>query len=116
MTYGIAKKQVLEQRATVPDNLHTQKNNYYHRANCIAISRNFKKIEKPTIWAAWGTVIQKRKYLRDCLFDIVREVESFDPRWITIGKRSKAGHPHHPLYLSLNSQVKEFDIQKYLEN
>lgn len=30
------------------------------------------KYEKFTVWAAWGTSINKRKYLIECLKDIVK--------------------------------------------
>jgi hypothetical protein len=73
-------------------------------------------IKQQIIWAAWGTLIEKRDWLKDCLHGIITQGSSCFHKWITIGKRSKAGHPHHPLYLSLNAERLEFDIKRYLDS
>ena len=31
------------------------------------------------------------------------------------GKRSKKGHPHHPLYLRKDSTPEPFDVENYLD-
>ena len=36
-----------------------------------------------------------------------------DIPWVTFGKRSKKGHPHHPLYLKATSPLDAFDIRAY---
>ena len=36
-------------------------------------------------------------------------------RWFSAGKRSKKGHPHHPLYLRKDSPLEEFDVESYLD-
>ena len=87
----------------------------YHIENLFYIRQYLQMFGKPTVWAAWGTLIEKRFYLKNCLLEIAREIHRFEPRWITIGKVSKEGHPHHPLYLSHKSEIQEFDIKKYLE-
>lgn len=101
------------QRATNPDKLHTSLHNPIHQASLQAI----KKEIPPNchIWAAWGALIEKRPYLKDCLKDI-REILGSDCHWFTIGKRSKAGHPHHPLYLAKNQPLDPFDIDSYISN
>ncbi len=65
------------------------------------------------IWAAWGTLIEKRSYLLGCLKDLY-EVLGSDYRWFTIGKRSVKGHPHHPLYLKKGLKLDEFDVSSYI--
>ena len=72
----------------------------------------------PAIWAAWGTIIEKRPYLKYCVMDMVRCGQNFKARWYTSGARSKAkGHPHHPLYLKKDSSVELFcNILEYLED
>ena len=35
--------------------------------------------------------------------------------WVTFGKRSKKGHPHHPLYLRKDSTPEPFDVEEYLD-
>ena len=66
------------------------------------------------MWAAWGTIIEKRDYLSDCLRDMVAVGQEYGVRWVTAGRRSKAGHPHHPLYLRADSPLEDFDLEAYL--
>jgi hypothetical protein len=73
-------------------------------------------IRQQIIWAAWGTLIEKRDWLKDCLHGIITQGSSCFHKWITIGKRSKTGHPHHPLYLPINAEILEFDIERYLDS
>ena len=57
------------------------------------------------IWAAWGTLIETEQYLKDCLEGIVKIAEKYGCHWYTIGERTKAGHPHHPLYLRRDAEM-----------
>ncbi len=104
------------QRATNPNNLHNKPICWLHRENKKWIYRYLGSgyISQRTIWAAWGTLIEKRSYLKCGLRAIIEE-SIINHNWITIGKRSQAGHPHHPLYLSKTSQPEEFNINEYLE-
>ena len=66
------------------------------------------------IWAAWGTLINKRDYLFNCFMEIYEITSLSKCKWITFGNCTKDGHPHHPLYLSANSEKKDFDIEAYI--
>ena len=46
---------------------------------------------------------------------MVAITQRYDIPWVTFGKRSKAGHPHHPLYLRKDAVTEPFDIEEYLE-
>ena len=35
-------------------------------------------------------------------------------QWFSAGKRSKKGHPHHPLYLRKDSLLDPFDVYGYM--
>ena len=70
--------------------------------------------EKPVVWAAWGTIIEKRAYLADCVRDMVAIGKECGATWCCAGAVSKKGHPHHPLYLRKDEKVKPFDINSYL--
>ena len=72
--------------------------------------------EQPAIWAAWGTIINKREYLKICLQDMIAIAEEYDAKWIHAGKLLKSGHPHHPLYLPNTTQFNDFDIQNYIKS
>ena len=51
-----------------------------------------------------------------CVRDMVRIGQEYGARWFTAGARSKAGHPHHPLYLKKDSVLDPFDdLDAYLE-
>lgn len=109
---------VYAQRATNPDDMDIVLNEKLHRENMRAfeyILSNVGEGISPAIWAAWGTIIEKRPYLRDCVLDMVRIGQSYGANWFSAGKRSKKGHPHHPLYLRKDAVTEPFDIEEYLE-
>ena len=69
----------------------------------------------PTMWAAWGTLIEKRPYLPGLMREMVALTREKGTPWVTFGKRSKAGHPHHPLYLRKDAVPEPFDVEHYLD-
>ena len=106
---------VYAQRATDPDAMEKTCNQQLHRENLEAFRYVLSIAEKPTVWAAWGTIIEKRDYLKDCLKDMIEAGEEYGAQWVCAGSVSKKGHPHHPLYLRKNETVRPFDVTAYLE-
>lgn len=107
---------VYAQRATNPDHMDRKLNEALHRENMAAFHWVLEHSgEHPAIWAAWGTIIEKRDYLKHCLADMVAEGNRFDAIWYHAGKPSVKGHPHHPLYLKKDSQLEPLDIEGYLQ-
>ena len=109
---------VYAQRATRPDDMDDTLNEGLHRENMAAfryILSNAAKNSSPAEWAAWGTIIEKREYLPSCVRDMVNIGREYGARWMSAGKCSKRGHPHHPLYLRKDEKTVDFDIEKYLE-
>lgn len=109
---------VYAQRATRPDDMDEMKNERLHRENMRAfeyVLRSVRPGKRPAIWAAWGTIIEKRSYLPDCVRDMVRLGNEYGAQWYKCGKCSKKGHPHHPLYLRSDSRAELFDIESYLQ-
>lgn len=106
---------VYAQRATDPDTMEKECNLRLHRENLEAFRYVLSISSQPAVWAAWGTIIEKRDYLPGCVQDLVAAGEACDARWYCAGKLSKRGHPHHPLYLRKDEQLKPFDIKGYLE-
>jgi hypothetical protein len=104
------------QRATNPKNIHRIPDVNLHKANIKNIKAILKSCETSTIWAAWGNLIDSRSFLSFCLFDIIELSKAHDTSWINIGKVSKVGHPHHPLYLSGTAEIEPFDIETYKKN
>ena len=107
---------VYAQRATDPDAMEHRCNWALHRENLKAFRYVLSIGEHPTVWAAWGTIIEKRDYLKDCVQDMIAAGEEFGAQWVCAGKCSKKGHPHHPLYLRKDELVRPFDVAAYLES
>ena len=109
---------VYAQRATRPEDMDRELNQTLHRANMAAfeyILQNVAKGLRPAVWAAWGTIIEKRPYLPGCVRDMVALGRRYNARWLCAGKRSAKGHPHHPLYLRKDEKTVDFDVEQYLE-
>ena len=110
---------VYAQRATRPQDMDEICNEALHRENMAAFRWVLSQVGAgytPAVWAAWGTIIEQRPYLKDCLRDMIAIGEEYHARWLCVGKRSKKGHPHHPLYLRKDEQVQPFPVKAYLES
>ena len=105
---------VYAQRATDPDAMEKNCNVQLHKENLKAFRYVLSISEKPAVWAAWGTIIEKRDYLPKCLKDMLDAGEEYGARWYCAGAVSKKGHPHHPLYLRKDEKIKPFDVKTYL--
>ncbi len=106
---------VYAQRATDPDTMEKQCNPALHRENLEAFRYVLELSPEPAVWAAWGTIVEKRDYLPRCLRDMAAVGEQCGARWYCAGKRSKKGHPHHPLYLRKDEKIQTFDMAQYLK-
>lgn len=106
---------VYAQRATDPDAMEQVCNPLLHRENLEAFRYVLSISQTPAVWAAWGTIIEKRKYLPLCLQDMVEAGKAQNAAWFCAGAVSKMGHPHHPLYLRKDEKLKPFDIDAYLD-
>ncbi|GAA2165558.1 hypothetical protein FHX52_3870 [Humibacillus xanthopallidus] len=104
---------VYPQRATNPNDLHAGVDVQLHAWNMHSIAA-FVDGRSLDVWAAWGTLIRKRKYLPQLLTDIVALPELDNVQWFSRGPRSMAGHPHHPLYVRADAQLDAFDVRAYL--
>lgn len=108
---------VYAQRATDPDDMEQTYNQDLHAQNMKAFeyALSLDRAGSPAVWAAWGTIIEKRSYLPTCVRDMISIGETRGARWYSAGKKSKKGHPHHPLYLRKDSLLEEFNIRSYVD-
>ena len=106
---------VYAQRATNPDAMEKTYNPLLHQENLEAFRYVLSISDKPAIWAAWGAIIEKRKYLPGCVRDMVAVGEEYGASWHCAGAITKKGHPHHPLYLRKDEKLKPFEITAYLD-
>ena len=105
---------VYPQRATNPNDIHKSIDEEYHKRNLQYIDELLQQYPECICWAAWGTLIEKRKYLKSCLQDIYEVTEKYHLEWVTIGRKSVKGHPHHPLFLKHDSPVDSFLVEDYI--
>ena len=107
---------VYAQRATNPDHMDRELNEALHRENMLAFRYVMEHSgDHPAVWAAWGTIVEKRDYLKGCLADMVDIGNEYGAVWYHAGKPSVKGHPHHPLYLKKDSKIEHFDMEGYLK-
>ena len=106
---------VYAQRATSPDDMEKLCNEALHRENLEAFRYVLSISRHPAVWAAWGAIIEKRKYLPDCVRDMLEAGREFGASWYCAGAITKKGHPHHPLYLRKDEKLKPFDVSTYLD-
>lgn len=111
---------VYAQRATNPDDMEKTFNPILHRENIKAfeyiMSKASQNGKNPSVWAAWGAIIEKRSYLPHLVSDFAEVSHRYGARWYSCGSISKKGHPHHPLYLRADTPKAPFDIDGYLSN
>ena len=105
---------VYAQRATRPDDMEKVCNLRLHEENMKAFRHLLSIGERPAVWAAWGAIIEKRRYLPECVADMLAISREYDAQWFCAGPISKKGHPHHPLYLRKDEKLKPFDTEAYL--
>ncbi|MBR6028131.1 MAG: DUF1643 domain-containing protein [Clostridia bacterium] len=102
------------QRATDPRDMAAELPEALRTENAKAFRWALAQCAEPVVWAAWGTLVETRPYLRDCLADFAEA--GAEARWVSFGPRSKKGHPHHPLYLRADTPMDDFDIGGYLKS
>lgn len=105
---------VYAQRATDPNAMEKVCNPLLHQENMEAFRYVLSISQSPAIWAAWGSIIEKRKYLSDCVRDMLDIGREYNAQWYCAGAITKKGHPHHPLYLRKDEKIKPFDVEGYL--
>lgn len=105
---------VYAQRATCPDDMEKTPTLSLHRENRAAFRYLLSLSERPRLWAAWGNLIDKRAYLRQCLRDFAEDAKTKNALWLSAGAPLKSGNPHHPLYLKSGTKLVPFDMESYL--
>ena len=106
---------VYAQRATDPNAMERICNPTLHRENMEAFRYVLSISDSPAVWAAWGSIIEKRAYLSDCVADMLAIGQEYGAKWYCAGAVTKKGHPHHPLYLRKDEKLKPFDVVRYLQ-
>jgi hypothetical protein len=95
-------------RATNPNDLTPQCDYAEKLANEKAVAE-FVDYKKYDIWLAYGDIIEKRKYLRQCLDDIIALPELANVSYFHRGL-TKKGNPRHPLYIRNDAVLEAFNL------
>lgn len=111
---GFAMLNVCPQRCANPNHLHPVCDQYLHKQNLAVIVEIIEHHPNPTILVAFGNLISKRKYLKDCFHDIATALRPFNPKWKQIGELTKSGNPRHPL-MTKYQPICDFDIADFLK-
>ncbi len=102
-------------RSTVFENLSKEENEYYRKRNKEEIKRCIQGMEDPlNVWLAFGNLVDKRTYMKDCMDDILKVLKEKEVRFWNAG-RTKADNPKHPLYLRKDTKLEEMEITEYLK-
>ena len=107
------------QRATDPSDLHKADSplvKAFIEENLHYIEKVISEYDAP-LWACWGSLIEKRSYLKDSLYQIADIADRYKRKWVTIGKITDKGHPHHPLFnrLEEDEEFRDFDMSVYIK-
>jgi hypothetical protein len=108
---------IYPQRATDPNNLDEELNEDIHKYNLQIIKRYIK--DNSRILCSWGTSIDEREYLGNCLIDIYDGILSKkqNVRYFHIGEltRGRRRHPRHILSRErIDYELREFDMDGYI--
>lgn len=87
------------QRATNPDDMDKTAENLPLDINLDWFESILDKHPNSTVWLAWGNLIEKRKYLKECADKFLAIANKYNATLVVCGPMSKNGNPHHPLYL-----------------
>ena len=100
---------VYAQRATDPGDMEKAFNPSLHEENLRAFRYALSLSERPSVWAAWGNIIEARPFLKQCARDLLPLAAEAGAVWLRCGPVSKKGHPHHPLYLRADEPLVPYD-------
>jgi serine/threonine protein phosphatase len=93
------------QRATNPNDMHEKADNDLKIKNYEVIRSVFNIYPNALTLASWGNAIEKRKYLKDCLKEILAIAP--DRKWVCRGKLTVKGNPRHQLYVPDNTKLQD---------
>ena len=109
---------VYAQRATRPEDMDRELNPRLHAENLKAFRYVLSQSEgAPSVWAAWGAIIEKRPYLPRCVLDMVRRRPGVR-RPLVHRRPAQQGRPSAPSPLSPEgcAPLEPFDdLEAYLQ-
>lgn len=101
------------QRATLPTDLHQRRQARLHEANLGHIEAALAQVPEPTLWAAWGNLIEARPYFWRCWQDIHACLRPLGAHWVQLGTLTQQGHPRHPSRMGYATAFQPFEVDDY---
>lgn len=111
---GFIMLNIYPQRSTNIHNLPNEICDTYHTQNLKTIKSILGQISTPNILMAYGDSIRHKKYLRNCLNDILMVLQPLNANYFQLGVLTKRGNPWHPLMRAYNTELKKFDVDRIL--
>ena len=102
---------VYPQRATNPSDLHIECDEDLVQSNLLHIRNISKNYSDSDVLLTYGNLISKRKYLKNCLEEILSLLNDGCRRSIKIIKLTRNGNPVHPLYQSKTSVLVDYEYE-----
>jgi len=102
-------------RATDPKKLPKQADKELLNTNINEIVSIVGDDATPIFWAAWGSDISSRDYLKVALFQLNESIAKLGGQWVKFGPLNAKKHPRHPSRLSYAWTFSKFDMEKYSE-
>ena len=103
---------VCAQRATEPNDMLKEQNEFLHKENLKIITNLLKQYALCSdILFAYGDLINKRPYLKRNLCEIINiiKAENYDGNCYCLGK-TKSGNARHPLYQKIDTPFAPFSL------
>jgi hypothetical protein len=110
---GFAMTNLYPLRSTDPHALPESSNEQLLKENIKHIENIASTESCPTFWAAWGSDIVLRPYLKQAMLELNGMVKRLNGNWVQFGDLTQKNHPRHPSRLAYAWEFKEFDIAKY---
>ena len=99
---------VYPQRATNPNDVEKEQNDFLIKQNLVAFEKLLELSPSKDVWCAWGNIIDKRDFLKECSELILGVADKCGANLLQAEKTCKSGNPHHPLYLKSDTKLIEF--------
>lgn len=113
---GFIMLNLYPKRETKPTNLSHFIDKNIFEENINHIESLVAEFENSIVLAAWSENVNHRFFFIESIKRINEVFQKRNIRWIKLGELTKSGHPRHPLYVSYNTDLTNFNIEEYIEN
>lgn len=110
---GFVMLNLYPKRTPYPDHLDKRFNRSIFQENLALFKSLLEPHQEITILAAWGEIINVRKYMKRCLADLIDVSQDLKANWVVIGDLTKSGHPRHPSRAPYKKKFQSFDVSSY---